>query len=356
MALVVMDGFDMYNGTGAEIGLSARYSQVRGSGVGGGQSMAAGRFGGGQSLASQPTTNSNIAYCWRQHPITPVSSLALGFGLRCDLFPNVEASFMGLWNGGIGGTAMFTFSLNPSGNITFRSGNNGGLFGTTAGGTVAPITTWHYIEILISIATSGSILCYVDGSATPAFSFSGNTNAGAGSVDTTVLGVYTGNTGNASGFWPAYIDDFYMADSTTRLGEMRIDTLRGASDVSAVWTPNSGVNNFSRINENLVDGDTTYVQTGGVGNLDLYGISALSSNSSSILAANAVAFAKKTDAGSRVLQNAIKSGAVESDGTGVSLFPSYARFDRIVPLDPNGSIPWTYTAINALNIGPKLAA
>jgi hypothetical protein len=66
--------------------------------------------------------------------------------------------------------------------------------------------------------------------------------------------------------------------------------------------------------------------------------------------------AKKSDAGSRNAQIRMKSGATEVGGTDTAMNTVYAWLNRVDTTDPNTGAAWTASAINALQIGPKVTA
>jgi hypothetical protein len=151
-------------------------------------------------------------------------------------------------------------------------------------------------------------------------------------------------------------DDIYVTDTATRLGERKIETLRGNSDQLVTWVRNTGSTNSGAVSDSTVDGDTSYVETASIGARDLYGSAGLTTNPSNIDCVNVVQFSYKTDATTRAVYGSIQSNGVDSDG---SLFPmsgSYQRYDRIVQTDPSGGGAWTTARVNGLLFGPKLAA
>jgi hypothetical protein len=307
--------------------------------------MQAGRFGG-QCVQVQSTQFNSINL--RRILPTSYNNTALGvavlpadFGdspIALGLLALSGASVCGLrWNVSMGILNIY----DATGALIFSSGA-GLIFNSI----------WYYIEIEAVVATTstGQLRVYLNNS-----QICNLTGLNLGTSP--VVGPYMGATVAGSGAILSQnrFDDLYMLDVATRLTEQKVETLRGASDSAVTWTPNSGANNFSRINETLVDGDTSYVQTAGVGNLDLYGITALGSNPASISAVNIVSFAEKTDAGSRSIYHTAKSGGTQSDGSAINL-SGYGRRDRLLLTDPNTAAPWVYTAVNSMLIGPKLAS
>ena len=58
-------------------------------------------------------------------------------------------------------------------------------------------------------------------------------------------------------------------------------------DEGVTWTPSSGSQNFAMVDEEVPDGDSSYVETESVGNIDQYGFQNAPSNLTNINAVNA---------------------------------------------------------------------
>ena len=67
------------------------------------------------------------------------------------------------------------------------------------------------------------------------------------------------------------VDDVYVADAATRLGDSRVITLVPDGDTGDKdWSPSSGEDNYAMVDEEQVDGDTSYVASSTPGDLDFY--------------------------------------------------------------------------------------
>jgi hypothetical protein len=116
------------------------------------------------------------------------------------------------------------------------------------------------------------------------------------------------------------------------------------------------LSNAGGVCELIEDGDTTYVYDATTGHEDLYDLANLAVTPTSIIAVQSRMFAKKSDSGSRNGQIRVKSGATEVGGTDTALPTSYAWLNRVDAVDPNTSAAWTASAVNALQVGPKVTA
>lgn len=342
MTLVKTDGFDMYNGTATLTGLQSKWSALIGiTNV----SMVTGRFGG------QAVHMGSAANGVARNLTAARSSGAHGFACRVTSMPTSDSSPWLMFALLSSGTYTLGLRCKINGAIeAFRatSGAAGTSLGVSAAGVIVA-NTWHYWEFEYVISDSvGRVTVWVDG--VQILNITGaDTNNGVTTVDQ--FGIVNLNGTPATQF---DVDDWYEADAATRIGEGKVETLRGASDGTVTWTPNSGANNYSRINETTVDTDTTYAETGTLNNQDLYNFGPLSSTPSAIYGAQLVSFDRKTDAGSRSIALVAKSGGTTDVGGDYALSASYGRFERMLVVDPNTSAAWTAAAVNALQSGPKV--
>lgn len=211
------------------------------------------------------------------------------------------------------------------------------------------VGVWYYLEVEFSIDTgSGYLRVFVNGS--QVINFAGNTQGVAGVNTASRIGLF-----NSVGAHAAAFDDIYVTDAVTRLGECRVEPLRPSADTAVKnFTPNAGTENYARVNEALVDGDTTYVYSALVGAEDLYELDNLSVNPQNIFAVQTRVVARKDDVATRVIQTGLKSGATTVYGEDFFLASSYTTKVDIYEQDPNTAAPWTKTALDALQIGQKI--
>jgi hypothetical protein len=338
MTVVMTEGFDMYNGVGANIGLQAKWARVQ-AGGGSSDGFFTGRFGG-QAYGISGDSGSNIR-C-----VLPSSYTSFGMGFafieRSTL--NNRTAMPNLLNASLGLVVGMRID-STVGTVTVSG--PGGVIGTATGQPITGVATWHYFEIYGTVnASTGTCQVYLDGAL-----IINVTGVNTGSSGVNGIQYTTSNIGGVQ----FGVDDIFFADAATHLGECKVETLRPASDSTVAWTPNSGANNYSRVNETLVDGDTSYVSTASSGVRDLYTIASLGSTPATIYAVNVVAFAEKTDATTRQLYNSVKSATTDSDGTAANLAASYGRYDRVMVTDPATSAAWSASGVNNLLIGPKAA-
>jgi len=203
-------------------------------------------------------------------------------------------------------------------------------------------SAWNHVEVkLVSHASAGSIEIKVNGE-----SVLSATNINTDGADITPIWYAQTSTSDV------YYDNVFIADDWQ--GELKSYLLQPNSDESVQFTPNSGDNNYSRINQAAQDGDTTYVESNTSGHKDLYGYTDIAANME-IKAVSAVTVAKKTDVGDQPLKLIAKQGATEYELDTKYLataYPAAALDGWIKTLDaaPDAS-PWTPVILNAIQWG-----
>jgi hypothetical protein len=104
--------------------------------------------------------------------------------------------------------------------------------------------------------------------------------------------------------------------------------------------------------------NTSYVSDTTTGHEDFYGFPNLSVTPASIYAVAVKAYCARSDSGARTVSLRMSSGGTDSGGSlaGQSPGTSYAWIGSNFATDPNGSIAWTGTALNAATTGFKIDA
>jgi hypothetical protein len=345
MAVVLVDGFDLYNGAGTNTGLQAKWSGGNVASV----LLTTGRFSSGQCVKiPQGAGQCNMV---RGLP-SSYSSFSHGTAYRAETLPT-SGAIASNCSYESSGTPQFGWQADNTGAIrVYRYSNlfTGTLLGATGSGVIGT-NTWHYIEIEATISTTtGTINVWVDGVQQLTLTGVNNQNATATTVDS----FRYGGGGSFSSQWYQDMDDTYFTDSATRLGERRVETLYPTSDVAQGWTRSTGTTNYTLVDDPQANGDTDYVSTATPGTIDTYGFQDLTGSPATIDAVQVTAFAEKTDASTRAIGLQVISGATTSVGPNFYLNASYTKYDRILTLDPNGNVAWTATAVNALTGGPKV--
>jgi hypothetical protein len=346
MAVVTIDGFDMYNGTGTNTGIQSKWIIAGGGAPAGG--MIAGRFGG-QAVRFNGSAANTL------DKILPASTanVTVGVALRISNIPAGNPSQRGyiILKSGVNFQCGVAFDAAAIISANRLSGDLSGAQLAVSSPGVWSANTWMYVEIEFVISTTvGRITVYINGAQVLNITGVNTANLGVGTtVDTIHFGSLNG--GNA----PTSIDydDLYVCDVATKLGERRIETLRPSADSTPLnWTPDTGTVHFSRVNATLAQA-TTFVQATTVGDLDLYDLGNLSSSPSVIDAVQYNVFAQKTDATTRAVAAVGDLSGVQQQSGNFNLAASVSKFESLALTKPGGG-SWAAADVNALKIGPKV--
>jgi hypothetical protein len=350
-----MDGFDTYN---SATDLTIAYFTVTGDSGGDntnsiGFSTTAGRFGGGAvNFSNQdnmflksfqnPLTNIWIGNAFNIQTSSSQNSLFYNYlsiyGYEAQITFNSSTGLWAIWLGND------TFITNPT-NPPIAQGN----YSITN-------NSWHWIETQYKIGyLTGSSQLWVDG--IQVWNVSNVTTNS--SIATTFYSIIFGSNQSATACVVGYFDDLYIIDSTdggyntTRLGDCRIETLLPSSDAGPNdGTPLSGSSHYAMVNEAQNNSGNTYVTLSGIpGQEEVYGTTQLSSIPEYIFGVRVVNVVEKTDGGITYGNAVCRSGNVTVYGNTQPILSGYFPQFGIFELDPNVSNVWTYSTVNAADVG-----
>jgi hypothetical protein len=346
MSLLFIDGFDHY--------ATADIAKKWNSSAGGGNtaiSSSNGRRGGG--ALSAPYNGGGV-----QRAMAPGASFVMGFAFTTGSYPTTSMALAALKDAG---TTQCALLLNSDGTLSVvRSTGTALTSGTSV--SALSVSTYYYIEWKVTIADSIS---------------AGSCKVKVNGVDwiTVATGQDTKNTSNASanqiylGPWNAgsgptvvYFDDFYLCDQSGSvnndfLGDVRIDTLYPTSDGNySQFTPSTGSSHFALVDETTPN-TSDYNDGAAVNDRDSYGMGNLAPLvSQTVYGVQVNAAILKDDAGSKSAATFVRSSGTNGDGAGVALGTSQVYVSQVFETDPNGSIAWTETTVNAMEAGVKVTA
>lgn len=217
---------------------------------------------------------------------------------------------------------------------------------------------WHVIEWREQIltGTTGATEVWLDGN--QVITFSGDTSS---SVTLNVQSLRLGHQlsgGIAVGAYYLAYDDIAINDTagsvnTGRPGDGRIVLLSptGAGSNTALTRggTDSGAN-WSQVEE-LPPAMTDYVFSATAATRDTYALSDLPVTAASISVVEVVTLAQNSDAGAGSLGLTVKSGATTNEGSAQALGTTAAYYRQLYELDPNGSVAWTGSNVNAMEAG-----
>jgi hypothetical protein len=336
MSIIFMDGFDLYP-TIASMNRRGYNSPT--------STLQTGRFSG---QCWRTDFNSNSMY---RSIGASLDNIAVGFAWRISNLANLTTgkSIIHFYNGGGGATTICKLGATVDGRLVFGRGDfTTNKICESASGIITA-NTWYYIELELVRATGsgGSINVYLDGALVANL---GSTNTGSAAID-----AYGFNTEGMAA--TADFDDMYICNVATKLGEMRIETLRPTADTATKdFSRSTGADNFALIDETLWNDDTDYTFSSTAAQKDLFDLANLSSSPLSVKAVQPLMLARKDDAATRQLRHNMKNGATTTNGTTRNLAASYVPYLDIYETNPDTAAAWTGSDVNATQLGYELVS
>ena len=357
MAIVWMDGFNKYAG----IALSDYNSSTQVQ-----SSSYSGRYDGSSVQISDYNSSETARITAGLHNSIP-STTTLSVGIAVSrlgegsnypyLMTNSGVPFIMLYNGTPTQVNMIAGCSIYSTNGTSYFGaiqNRSGVVATTNQLPYFNISSWNYLEFEIQTGTTtGQARLYLNGQlilSTSAANFSNSASATA----ITNVGILPSNYSTRF----MYLDDYYITNTSTRLGEIHISTLSPSADTAQKdWTPSTGVSNASLLANNNYSVLTSYVTTTASNKKDMYEVQDLGTtvNTSTILATKVNGIGYKNSFGPSNVNLVMKSNTVEVNGAGTDLYEGTTGVKKIPSIvsevDPATSAAWTASSINNIQIG-----
>jgi hypothetical protein len=335
MSLMLIDGFDLYPAISGDAGMNVVWTFNSTSSMG----LDPGRFGGQAIRSSQDRFIMSPVFAL-------TANVSVGFAFKAAGYPSGSEEICRLMSAS--GDQVIV-GVNSSRQLIACRGSIATVLGTST--ETLSTGVWHYLEIEAVIDdVSGIVTVWLDG--VKVIDLSGvdtkqQTEAGVDRIRFQLNGL--------NQFSTPTIDDVYITNGGTRLGESRVVVLYPNADTAdADWTPSTGVDHFATVDETTVNGDTDYVASGTVGDLDLYEMSDLGVTPDSIHAVQVTMCARKDDAATREVRSKVKSGATTANGAPHALTANYVYYRDIFETDPSISTAWTSGGVNAMRIGPEV--
>lgn len=339
MSLLFCDSFDHY--ATADINTKWTGNQVA-------SISASGRNG-----TSAFYGNYQNCYMYKALPVSS-STLIAGFAHYGSSFTgsNTLVSFYD------GTTAHVHLRYTTSGLVLYQG--NGTVLGSTA--YVVLGASWRYIELKATIAdgTGGSAEVRVNGE--PVITVTGvdTRNGGNASANT----VYLGQLDGVNGMGSFYYDDFYVCNdqgsvNNNFLGDVRVECLRPTDNgASSMWLGSDGnsVNNYALVDEVTPNGDTDYVASANVGDVDSYTMGNLSTPSGTVYGVQQLQYARKDYSGTRGIAPVVRIGGTDYVGTNAPIGDSYLYYGQVRETSPATSTSWSILEINDAEFGVKVTS
>ena len=331
MTLLFIDGYDHYataelNQKDYSFSLADNHAIVAGQGRRGTQCFRAAGLNNG-AIATLPL-------------VTPSDTLVVGLAWQANQFPTTTKRKM-IEIIDSGNNALLTVYITSAGELELVSGVD---TSTTATNLYAPQVYAHYeVKYVKGSGADGFAEVRKDGIILLTHTTT-NETAQAQSIRLLELG---------AGSETMQMDDLYVLDglgavNNDYLGDVRVDTYYMTEDGAQTdFTPFSGVTNFGMVDETLVDGDASFVDSGTISNEDYHKTDEAVLNTQ-IYGVQPVLSHRKTDAGivTMNLKTNNLAGAGKRIGIQETSNDAYSMTHEVHETDPDDSATWTDTKIN----------
>jgi len=336
MTILFVDGFDAYSA-------ATEFTRKWTSNTSGTLSATAGRFGG--RCAQFPSNGGgNIQKTLSAAKTTVVTGFAVQWPGTMTTFG--PCAIVELRNST---TTIMTLAYDyTSQSYKVYRGTTGGTLLQTVHAPHHAVYN-HIIWKVLRNASTGTIDLLINGTSVLAVT---NQNTGASDIDNVRYGFISGTSGVTG---TMSLDDVFITDSES-LGDRRVYTIVPGSDDSVQFTPSSGTNNSALVDELPTNNDTDYVESSTVGNKDRYNLTNLGITPLTVDCVAVNAINRKDDAGTKTVRAHIFSNATNSDGATTSPSTSYTNTQDIFALNPDGSVAWTGTSVDALKAGFEIVS
>lgn len=338
MTVLFMEGFEQY---GDAIGPQSRWSA-------GFDVEAPGRFNygrcgrfQGQSVTTTIRPDGGVQ-----------ADFSIGIGMRFDNDSiSVGDRMIFQFAGNNGANRQFSIMSRANGQIAVVNNDNSGAIACISDPGALAVGSWDYFEF--SFHHDGTS----DTGSNARIKKNGTVIAEGLGVNLRANSNYTPDTIRWQMNYRTFIDDIYVVDSYTSLGDRRVFSMVPTADTADKdFTASSGSDNFAMVDD-LPFNTSDYVAASAAGALDLYALSDLPFTPVSITAVQAHYLMAKDDATERTARVVLKSGSTvfNGDTVGVPSSFSYGR-SAILETDPNTSAAWTAAAVDALQAGLEVVS
>lgn len=332
MSLLWIEGFETFGSSGAPTAINRKYTAVAPSGM----VLSSGRTGG-IAIEMSSTSESLETPDVGANPQT----IIIGFGFKVTSLITERLIFLRQ-----GGTNNVGIKLNSDGSLSIERTPT--VLATTSAGEIST-GTWYYIELKATIDNSaGAFELKID--EVTKLNVSGvDTQASTNAYTDTVL--FRGLNGGIITYDDLYVIDTLGSENNDFLGKSVIRAMypNAAGDASDL-TPDSG-SNYARVNETVVDDDTSYVESSTTGHKDLHNHDNISPTGV-IRGIQINTQVRDTVSGGSSLKSLVKSGTTTDTGSADTIDgTSYEHQFRILEQDPDTSAAWTLSGTDAAQIG-----
>lgn len=216
------------------------------------------------------------------------------------------------------------------------------------GTSVLALNTWYRVGVKGTVGTSGAYEVRING----ATELSGTCNQTGNNIDVFIVGPYQNRTTSSVLF---YYDDIIGDDAGWPPDGSVVAMVPNANSSPMVWTTGTGLSNWQEVDELPPDGGTTYVRNSGTvaNQVALFGMQNCSDVgiTGTVNAVCAYISVRENAGVTSANRLRVASGGTNSDTSQFNHSTSFLFKQKHMGVDPNGSIAWTTSNLDALIVG-----
>jgi len=359
MALRFVDGFDHYD----KAHFDQKWTQHYFSGAGAVNGIQA---GGRSGNCVQFSHNVGAGTDWIGKSLDSQTTWTVGFAFKTGNFSiNGQVAPINIFLDGSLGQIMFGFDVSGflcaytiDGSTVFNNGTYPTYHLMAKSSQALVANTWAYLECQTTFsATAGQMTARING--VTAINTAANLNT-APSGNASANAIYLMRSTNNITVYDAdtQIDDLYACDGTGNanngfLGDVRIaPQYPSGPGSSSQFSVVGSSANWSALNDNPPNDDTSYVASGTAGQQDLYTFTAPPALAGTVFGLQINLFARKDDAGVRTIAPLVRTGSTTAAGGQVNPGTSYQDLTTILETNPaNGNAAFTYAELSTDQFG-----
>lgn len=347
MSLLHIESFDLIDTST----ISTRYTLV---GTGHTISTTVARNGNHIGMASAAVERS-----FRRDFLTPQTTLVVGVAFYITTL-GVTFGAADIISFMDGSTRQISLSITATTGLLFLW--NGSL---QASASDKPVIAgaWNYLEVKMPFGNSVSASVRLNGDAITGLTAVTVDSQNSASAQCT--GVKFNNISESAGSPTKYYDDIYILNTSGSvnndfLGDVRIEARRPTAEGNySQFDPSSGSDNSAMVDDAAPDGDSTYVSTNVLNEIDTYVVEDLATTTGNVLGVQTCMQMRSDEAAGtpKVITPVVRrSGTDDTSASAHNVSDEHATHLRVIEQDPIASAPWTIPTVNASEFGMKLTA
>jgi hypothetical protein len=221
--------------------------------------------------------------------------------------------------------------------------------------------TWYYIELKVAFGNSAAASVRVNGEAVTGLT--AVTIDSQNTANSYANNIRFNNITISTGSMTVLFDDIYVGSTSGSaprndfLGDCRVEVIRPTAEGNySEFDPSSGSDNALMVDDAAPDGDSTYVATNVLNEIDTYITGDLATTTGTVYGVQTSLYARKDEAQAspRSISPVIRRGGSDSVGGGHDLNDTYAQHRQMFEQDPIASADWTIPSVNASEFGQKV--